>query len=389
MKQPRGAWLLASVSLGCSPSSSNLGDLPSTLCDDPQAVEVLDHCFERSTRETSTSFEPLHLLLGDLDADGAIDLLSLGVAEGVVTELFSGGPRGPEAPGASTSLTGCSAYPLGGHIDADASVDVVFPSCETSIDIFFGGTVPPTPGVRIEVGLTVRSIAPADLELDGDVDLVALGTDAAGVLSTALLVADAGVFGAPVVEPVGPLSFDPHGIDAGDLDGDGRSDLVLRETMTTPRIAVRLATGPGTFEPWRALELPAIPRSLVLADFVGDGNDGIAFADPGAGRVCVLPGVAVEDTVACIDLDGVAPSSLAAGDFDDDGAAELVVADARGTRLRVLARDDAGALVEVADLSVPEPADLVFVADVNGEGTLDVVGGHFAARAFSIRLGLP
>ena len=58
---------------------------------------------------------------------------------------------------------------------------------------------------------------------------------------------------------------------AGDLDGDGKIDLVYADIRI--RLLVPLfGNGDGTFQPGQAYAVSQLPNSLVLADYNNDGR---------------------------------------------------------------------------------------------------------------------
>ncbi len=116
-----------------------------------------------------------------------------------------------------------------------------------------------------------------------------------------------------------------------DLDGDGRTDVVLLEGETvrltfgdTEREASSIAVGPDVV-------------SLTTADLDRDGALDLVVADAHADQISVYLG----DGRGRFRPAGgrpvwVVPFSLAAGDLDGDGASDLVVSDQCGSTLSVL-----------------------------------------------------
>src|SRR5262249_48809398 len=106
-----------------------------------------------------------------------------------------------------------------------------------------GGTF--APPVRIDVGGTPAAVAATDLNSDGRLDLAVIHKipDGTWVVSTLLGNGD-GTFRVPTgAFPVGP---DPHGLVAGDFNGDGNTDLATANT-SAGTVSVLLGTGDGDF----------------------------------------------------------------------------------------------------------------------------------------------
>jgi hypothetical protein len=132
-----------------------------------------------------------------------------------------------------------------------------------------------------------------------------------------------GTFQPPVV-----TDFLPSGsLSSGDLDGDGKQDLVITGNLVT----VLLGNGDGTFQ------LPGLSTSLpggapALGDFDGDGKVDIATLSAdgatGPGVVSVAlgngNGTFQVDTVLSIGRIGQIPISVLANDFTGDGKTDLL-----------------------------------------------------------------
>ncbi len=138
---------------------------------------------------------------------------------------------------------------------------------------------------------------------------------------------------APVVSPAVRFSsttltagLQPEGIASGDLNGDGKADLVVSDYAAST-ISVLLGNGNGTFKTHVDYPVGAGAYGIAIADFNGDGKADVAVADWSAATVSVLLGngdgtlqPAVSYTV------GAEPSQIAVGDFNGDGKLDLAVA---------------------------------------------------------------
>jgi hypothetical protein len=126
----------------------------------------------------------------------------------------------------------------------------------------------------------------------------------------------------------------PSDIAVGDFNGDGIADLAVADRGTTS-VGIFFGVGDGTFGPQvtyavatdsQETNLPNCPTALLVADFNGDGSPDIAYR-------CLTNGIGVLVNQG----DGTfgAPSfcviggyldSVAAGDFNGDGRADIVIA---------------------------------------------------------------
>ncbi len=134
----------------------------------------------------------------------------------------------------------------------------------------------------------------------------------------------------------------PQGIAIGDLNGDGRPDLVIPNYTLASNISVLLGDGDGTFGP--RTDYPAglgnVP--VAIADLDGDGRldvvtgdeDGMVLIFLGRGNGTLAP--ATSFLVAT----GSSVKHVAVGDLNGDGQPDLAVG-SLGT-LYVLRRDGGG-----------------------------------------------
>jgi LPXTG-motif cell wall-anchored protein len=135
------------------------------------------------------------------------------------------------------------------------------------------------------------------------------------------------------------------------------------------------------------------PNSVVIADFNGDGKADMATANEGGG-VSVLLGDGASDpgfTAAAGSPFPVAgtPYMVATGDFNSDGKPDLVVSGQDAGAVTVLLGNGTGGFA--APLGSPfavsgQPYALV-VADLNGDGNVDIATVDFGPPGVSVLLG--
>ena len=224
--------------------------------------------------------------VGDLDGDGDLDLACRATTELWFRQLADGSfeptPVDFGLPaGASSGLT------LGDY-DGDGAVDVATLR-DTEILVArqsAPGEFTTLASVPLLDGAAPETIATADLDGDGDDDLVALVTAGVGQSTFTLqfvLQAERGLDGGAPPFELPPLglsdNFTPRSIDVADLDGDGDADVVLHAHLTTDEpTVVLIQTAPFTFDVRTSFDSSPNTNTLFseptlsLGDFDGDGD---------------------------------------------------------------------------------------------------------------------
>jgi Bacterial Ig-like domain (group 3)/FG-GAP-like repeat/Domain of unknown function (DUF4214)/FG-GAP repeat len=173
----------------------------------------------------------------------------------------------------------------------------------------------------------------------------------------------------------------PQYMAVGDFNGDGNADLAVTDIGTPGGVSVLLGDGLGQFTaaPGSPFAAGSRPQPVVVADFNGDGNPDLAVGNYGI-QLVPLTGI----TVLLGDgSGGFAPASggpfltqsnvqsLAVGDFNGDGNADLAVIDA-GVSVVVLLGDGAGGFTALSPIRTGIDPFYVSVGDFNGDGRADL-----------------
>ena len=235
-------------------------------------------------------------------------------------------------------------------------------------------------------GGAAQSVA-ADFNGDGIPDIAVVNPCSpsycgAGYASVAVLIGNGdGSFQAPVIYATG--SYAPMSLAVGDFNGDGALDLVVGSQCTTVtcgagQVSVLVGNGDGTFQPPTAY--PSGPGSsyfVVTGDFNGDGNLDVAVADQTAANsvIAILLGNGDGTFQAPVSYSTGATSAafLAVGDFNEDGASDLAVANGAADSVSILLGNGDGTFrTAVIYASGGAFANSIAVGDFNGDGAPDL-----------------
>ncbi len=226
------------------------------------------------------------------------------------------------------------------------------------------------PPDTVSVGGTPDSLAMADLDRDGHLDLATANATTDTV--TVLLGDGAGGFSRSEF-PSGPQ---PRSVIAADLDGDGAPDLATGDQDRT--VSVLRGDGAGGFAAPVRLPVPGIWPRLAAGDADGDGRPDLVATDTDLGRANVLLGAGggAFSPGAVVDAPPV-PSDLALADLDGDGRLDLALTARQSRGLSWWRGDGTGAFADPVSLPGVEECPFAFasvaVADVVGGGAPDLV----------------
>ena len=328
--------------------------------------------FRWQLHETGGS-QPRAIVAADLDQDGRPDVASVNALSQSVSVLLAEPSSGFALPivldeGLKPIDLVSADFDLDGIPDLALVDRFQFPDSLKILHTATGWS-----GCGVRGPLEGRALDAGDVDGDGRPDLVAV--DVAQNLVLVSLTNAAGC-------PTDPTSFatgtKPVGIVLADLDADGALDVVTCNE-TSANLAVHLGDGAGGFAAPATVAIGAVPVAVAAADLDGDGAMDVAVASATSQQVSVFLGDGAGGLAAPLVLGTGSghPNGLVAADVDVDGRVDLLVAFDGNTGIGgfgLLRNLGGGAFAPVSThFTALKHAGALAVADIDRDGHLDVV----------------
>jgi hypothetical protein len=345
---------------------------------------------------------PLQAAVGDINKDGKPDIVVVNNVVSTIGVLFGSGTGVFST--ATTYSTGLNTKPFSvvlGDINSDGLLDAVTTNEARTTSVLLGtNTGGFTAARQYSIGNNdqIENTVLGDVNQDGSLDLIGVnfGANAIGVL----LNNKQGAFpSAPISYPVG-ADTRPQGIAVGDFNGDNSLDVavsVLSTPTTNEGVAILLNNGAGAFLPPVIYSVGGTlvdPKYVLCGDLNGDGKLDIVTGNVNRGTVSVLlnqgngsfaPAISYNGRVGADDL-----ISIALGDMDGDGKQDIVSVNYTRNLLRILLNDGKGVFRLLpntyATPSVAQGPYAGGLADLNADGKLDVVTANYDSNDLTIFL---
>ena len=180
------------------------------------------------------------------------------------------------------------------------------------------------------------------------------------------------------------------GIVIGDLNGDGKADLVvLARNKNAPNVAiVELGNGDGTYKTGGAYTTGTGSVGVVIGDFNGDKKPDLAISNANSNDVSLLLGKGDGSFQAPVSIPvGTSLIGIATGDFNGDGKPDVAVAAVNTNQVLILLGNGDGTFQKPASFSAGTSPVAVLAKDLNGDGKVDLVVTDQGSGGVSVLLG--
>lgn len=327
---------------------------------------------------------PVTVVAQDFNRDGRPDLAVTNVDSNNLMIFLNSAKGGfTMAPGSPIAV-GTAPVDIGvADFNQDGKADLAVTNANSeNVDILLGtgsGSFANAQGSPIAVGIEATTVAVADWNQDGKIDLLVGSND------DYRLKFFAGNGNGSFMEFAGSpllIAKDANDIAVGDFNLDGKADfaivqdeinvasIYLNTSLTSPCEIPGFSKAPGA-----PVATGLAPASIVSGDFNRDGHPDMAVANNGS-SISILLGSGTGGFVPTNNppvIPNGAPNKMATGDFNLDGKLDIVSVDQLSGSINILLGDgNGGFTLAGAPLSVADTAYAVGVADINLDGKPDL-----------------
>lgn len=314
------------------------------------------------------------IALADMNSDGRLDVVAISGGVAVLRNLGAAAFSAPERYSTGTPMGGIRVA----DINNDGRLDVVtaIPSLNEIAVLFNSADGTLSAPVRYSGAGGLANCAIGDFDADGWIDVAAGTTVQSGVQTISVYRNDRSGGLLPRVDY--PIVGVVAEVQAGDIDGDGDTDIVATATNTGLAFVLR-NSGAGTFAPAELIGPTGASGRFVLADMDQDGLSDIVAASRGQlsnafdGSVIIRKNLGDAKFATRLNLGvGKRPTTVATGDINGDGVVDIASGNSVDGTVSVILGLPAGGFAPRKDVAAPVGVSTVRLADINKDGLDDM-----------------
>ncbi len=352
---------------------------------------------------------PQGIAVGDIDGDGKPDVVAANMDGNTIGILRNTSVSGTVSFAARMNYA-TGSNPKGvalGDVDGDGALDVVATNMvDATVSVFHNnsvnGTIAMAGQVVLATGASPRGVALADFNNDGKLDLgVVSGPDAS--LSVHLNDYPSDTYFAAREAFSLDVSGGSRGLAVGDIDGDGKPDVAAANQNTANIVVLRNTSAAGgavSFAPMQQFATPNGPQFLAMGDIDGDNKPDLVVSNTNSSRMSVFRNTSAAGSVSFatrIDsIVGRGPIGIAVGDLNADGKPDIVTAHNGAQALTIFENDPVGFITGADSVCVNATIALsdatagglwtssnISVATISSSGVVQGVGAGQAIISYS------
>ncbi len=341
--------------------------------------------------------------VGDIDGDGKPDLIALNGGSNTFSILKNISQSNPSF--ASKLDFATSSSPTGGcvvDLDGDGKLDIAMTFYNANkLGVFRNISSVGSISLSSESDFSAVSspswVAAGDFDGDGKPDLV-VGNAGSRTISVFLNTSTPGnVSFVPKVDyNVGNGNNGNYVVSVGDIDGDGKTDIISSNYSDATLSVTRNTSTVGTlsFAPVVTFSVGGGTHSVAVGDLDGDGKLDLVSANSAGASISVLKNISSIGNVAFtsrVDLttgSGSTPIAISLADLDGDGKPDISVANISPSNYISVFRNTSivGSLSFDATKNYATSANPygVATADLDGDGKSEIIAAAAGANTVSI-----
>jgi hypothetical protein len=351
--------------------------------------------------DLTTGIYPHSVSLSDFNGDGKPDLLVSRGSSSNISVFANTSINGTvsfasqiDFPGLGLSHEGSAT----GDLDGDGKPDVVITNSynTASVSVYRNTSAGPTISFASKVDYAADkgpyNVAIGDIDGDGKLDLI-VAANGSNVVSFYKNIGTPGniSFAARVDFAAGT---NPYSVALSDLDGDGKSDLVVTTQGSDSALSVmKNTTDSGKVSFDYPVDYATLAGSFIVSvgDLDGDGLPDLAAASSFSNSVAILKNVSTPGNLsfnsARVFTTGTYPVCVVMADIDGDGKPDLVTSNQQSNNISLLRNTSSSGNISFethVDYAANERPIFVAIGDLDGDGRPDIVNANSSADVVSV-----